>query len=81
VVTLVDDAGDFDVEFSDVTIGAGKTVTFLQIVRLATTIRGANKAARAIDKNPKKAGVFAELSKKELKRLQNWKKPRLRRRG
>lgn len=81
LVTLADGAGNFDVEFSDVTIGAGKTVTFLQVVRLAPTIGVANRAARAIDKSAKKAGVFAKLSKRELKRLQNWKKPRKRRGG
>jgi hypothetical protein len=74
---LTDD--DVRFQFDDVTIGAGKTVTFLNVTTLAPKIRAANKAARAIDRNPKEAGVFAKLSKKELKRLQNWKKPKRRR--
>lgn len=64
--------GDVLFQFDDVTIGAGKTVTFMQIVSLATSIKAANRAARAIDRKPTRYGVFAGLSKQERKRLQNW---------
>jgi hypothetical protein len=63
---------DLFFEFQNVTIGAGETVTFMQVVSIATTIKAAGKAARAIDKNPQRYGVFAGLSKQERKRLQNW---------
>jgi hypothetical protein len=74
----LDDGDELRFQFDDVKIGAGKTVTFMQIVSLARSVKSANKAARAIDKNPKRAGAFAKLSKREVQRLQNWKKPRRR---
>jgi hypothetical protein len=59
-------------QFDDVTIGAGKKVTFMQIVSIAPSIKQANRAAKAIDKNPARYGAFAGLSKQERERLQNW---------
>lgn len=72
VVDPEDTSGDFDVEFDDVRVGAGKTIAFMQIVSLTPTIKAANKIAPKIDRNPAKYGVFRALSKKERKRLQNW---------
>jgi hypothetical protein len=58
--------------FATTSIGAGKTVTFMQLVSLAPTIRSANRAAKAIDRNPARAGAFDRLSKRERRRLVNW---------
>jgi hypothetical protein len=73
----VEDA-NFEIHFDDVTIGAGKTVSFLQVVSLTPTIRAANNVVRAVDRNPARYGVFAKLAEGELRTVQNWKKPRRR---
>ena len=64
--------GEVFFEFQDVTIGAGKTKTFMQLVSLAPSIRKASRAAKAIDRNPARAGAFDRLSKQERRRLVNW---------
>ena len=64
--------GDLDVTFENVSIPAGKTIAFMQVATLATKIKGARKAADAIDKNPQGYGVFDGLSDKEKSRIKNW---------
>lgn len=64
--------GETFIEFQDVTIAAGKTVTFMQVVSVALSPKAARQAAKAIDENPARYGVFAGLSEKEKNRLQNW---------
>jgi hypothetical protein len=69
-VQLVEDDGDFDVVFEDVKLGSGKRKSFMLIVQMARNIGTANKLVKRVEDGPKY--VFAGLSKKERKRVQNW---------
>ena len=71
-VVLADAAGEFDVAFDDVTIGAGKTVSLMIVGTLHPKIRPARKAATQIAKNPEDSGVFAGLSRAEQRQILNW---------
>lgn len=72
IVTLADGAGNFDVGFNDVTIGAGKTVSLMLIGTLHPKLKPARKAAAQIAKNPEDNGVFAGLSRQEQRQILNW---------
>jgi hypothetical protein len=58
--------------FDDVTVGPNKTVTFMQIVVLGRSVKSARQAAKAIDKNAEKYGVFKGMSRSEKRKIQNW---------
>jgi hypothetical protein len=60
------------VSFEDVTIGPGKTKSFLQLVTMSLNAKGARRAADLAARNPGSYGVFRGLSKKERKRVVNW---------
>lgn len=69
----VDFSGDtLRVEFTDVTIGPGKTKSFAQLLTMALNIRTARRAAARAAKDPAGYGVFRGLSKKEKNRIVNW---------
>lgn len=64
--------GSVRFQYDNVTIGAGKSIAFMHVVSLAPTAKRAVRLARAIDRNPAKVGVYAGISKRERKKLQNW---------
>lgn len=67
---VLDAASDFDVTFEDVRLRPGQSKSFMQIVHLAHNIRVANRLAKKVERGPKY--LFAGLSKKERRRIQNW---------
>ena len=69
-VVLADGDGDFDVAFDDVRLKPGKSKSFMLIVQLARNIKAANKLVKQVADGPRY--LFAGLSKKERKRIQNW---------
>ena len=72
VVTLADGAGNFDAEFNDVTVGAGKTVSLMLLGSLHPKIKPARGSAAQLAKNPEDAGAFAGLSRAEQRQILNW---------
>jgi hypothetical protein len=71
-IALADTSSDIDVEFDDVTVPAGKTFAYMEVVSLGRTIKAVRKAAPRIAKNPKDYGVFKGLTKAERRALRNW---------
>ena len=72
VVTFVDGVDEVDVEFNDVTVGAGETVSLMGLGAIHPTIRPARAIAPKLAKNPEDSGAFAGLSRGEKRQLLNW---------
>jgi hypothetical protein len=72
VVTFTNGSDDTEVVFQGVTIPAGKTVAFMEILTLSPTIKEANSAANLTGRKPGKAGAFRELSTTRRNQLLNW---------
>jgi hypothetical protein len=72
VVTFANGDDDTEVVFQGVTIPAGRTVAFMDILTLSRNIKRANSAADLTARKPGKAGAFRELSKTRRNQLLNW---------
>ena len=72
VVTFTNDQDHTEVVFNGVTIPAGKTVAFMEILTLTRTIKQANSAGNLTARKPRRAGAFRGLSDTLRKELLNW---------
>jgi hypothetical protein len=69
-VLLANGDSEFDVTFENVKLKPGQSKSFVEIVQMCRSIGAANKAVKAVEDGP--GYLFAGLSKKERKRIQNW---------
>jgi hypothetical protein len=71
-IALETDTDDVEATYQGIIVEAGKTKSVMYIVHLARTVKAAVKAAKAIDRNPARYGVFQGMSKNERKLTRNF---------
>ena len=71
-VDLESGDGDYDTDYAGVLIGPDEAKSVMYVVHLAKSVGAARRAAKAIDKNPARYGLFEGMSKSERKFTRNF---------
>lgn len=71
-VDLEAGAGDYDTDYAGILVGPNEAKSVMYFVQLAKTVGAARRAAKAIDENPGRYGVFEGMSRNERKFTRNF---------